>query len=554
MRSSERRDQLLAALQPAVAQYREQSGAPDVLVSITDANGTLLRLSESAATVAVSRRDLVDALFEIGSISKSIVAVATLRSVRAGLVSLAQPVATWLPVFRSPELARVTLHDLLTHTAGLPIGSVAAPWSEWDVQVIRQVPRFDDALGRFYYSNLGYNALGDVLECAHGVPLARILEREVFEPLSMRAARGAITHADRDAVIEGHAACDAEPLHWLGDALLPAVWEESLGAAGCVISNAEDLCKFLRALLRQGEGVLTDAEHALMFGAHSVSEAGDHYGYGLFTSLALHPQRFFHGGGMIGHRCLMMGDRASGLGVTVMTNMGGSQRGSLLLKIGHELLDRTAEVLARRTIVPRAPVSFEPPDLLPFVGRFFCASDARRVAEFAFVDGELRHAVGDANHPVQWTETHRCMSRCEGWSDFEMQFGQEIDGRFAVLMHGSRRFDRSPQIDRVNMVVTPAETQVPRLLAGRYRSRNPWGSLIQIVEEDGRVHIHIGHISAALVPLGENLFRIENTPETVRFDSPWEGWMLRVELTGSAYFRCKDELRLRLSGCRSTCK
>ena len=56
--------------------------------------------------------------FQISSLSKQFTAVAVLLLAEAGQLDLAEPVARWLPGC-PPQWQRVTLHHLLSHTAGV---------------------------------------------------------------------------------------------------------------------------------------------------------------------------------------------------------------------------------------------------------------------------------------------------------------------------------------------------------------------------------------------------------------------------------------------------
>src|SRR5882672_12800547 len=68
-----------------------------------------------------------DAVFSIMSISKVLTAVALLRCVERGQVSLLTPVAHVIPDFAKRGKERVTVGQILTHTAGLGMAQVALP-------------------------------------------------------------------------------------------------------------------------------------------------------------------------------------------------------------------------------------------------------------------------------------------------------------------------------------------------------------------------------------------------------------------------------------------
>src|SRR2546423_15448649 len=56
--------------------------------------------------------------FQLCSVSKQFAAAAAMLLVQSGQLDLAEPVARWLPGC-PPQWQRVTLHHLLTHTAGV---------------------------------------------------------------------------------------------------------------------------------------------------------------------------------------------------------------------------------------------------------------------------------------------------------------------------------------------------------------------------------------------------------------------------------------------------
>lgn len=189
-----------------------------------------------------------DALFDLASVTKPIVGLALLRLVDRGELSLATTVGEVLGEWPDGPMARATLHSLLTHTSGAP-----GPTPLW-----REHPDRDsllDALARleftapgsWCYSSMGFIALGLVAERASGLPLDRLVAREITEPLGMRETgygpvdperavatedcpwrghrvRGEVH--DENAVvlggIAGHAGLfgTAEDLGWLGAALL----------------------------------------------------------------------------------------------------------------------------------------------------------------------------------------------------------------------------------------------------------------------------------------------------------------------------------------------
>jgi len=166
-----------------------------------------------------------DAIFRIASFTKPIVATAALKLVADEALDLASPISTWLPEFR-PRLPDgsapdITLHHLLTHTAGLSYGFLETPGGPYEqagvsdgldqpglslrdnLARIAAVP-LAYAPGTGWRYSMATDVLGAVLEAATGMPLPQLVQRELTGQLRMRdtafevvdAARLAVPYAD----------------------------------------------------------------------------------------------------------------------------------------------------------------------------------------------------------------------------------------------------------------------------------------------------------------------------------------------------------------------
>jgi CubicO group peptidase (beta-lactamase class C family) len=101
---------------------------------VTRAGRVKLEVASGLADAEAGAECTPQARFQISSISKQFAAVAVLLLAESGQLDLAEPVARWLPG-SPPQWQRVTLHHLLSHTAGVrhwgdaPGGSTRrSPW------------------------------------------------------------------------------------------------------------------------------------------------------------------------------------------------------------------------------------------------------------------------------------------------------------------------------------------------------------------------------------------------------------------------------------------
>jgi CubicO group peptidase (beta-lactamase class C family) len=166
--------------------------------------------------------------------------------------------------FAGLEAGAVTARDLLGHTSGLdnaPMVWATALSGVHDAAsrerlVARSRAHADARHGTFRYTNLGYNILSVWLDRRIGSPWQRQLEENVFTPLGMTRTSASIS--------EAHALGWplAKPYSILGtDRDTPLYLEkadETMQAAGGMVSTAPDLARFLIAQLDAGR--LDDAQ------------------------------------------------------------------------------------------------------------------------------------------------------------------------------------------------------------------------------------------------------------------------------------------------------
>lgn len=275
--------------------------APGLALALTDRERTLAVRTYGAASP--------EQAWQIGSIGKAFTALVALQLVDEGALALDAPITRHLTWFDPPGgFGPITLHDLLTHTAGLIATTDLAPASGYDVIALAAAePGFEPGAHRLY-SDLGYRTVGVLLERVTGRSYPRLVQERVLDPLGMRDSLPAITHDARRLLPGGHVPFyDDRP--WRPEhGLVPATWIESAEADGCQCCTPEDLARFLRALWNAGDGRMRSPREPL---------GEDHdYGYGLVVE----PDGFGHSGDTIGYVAHLWADEASGCGVVAFAN------------------------------------------------------------------------------------------------------------------------------------------------------------------------------------------------------------------------------------------
>ncbi len=140
---------------------------------------------------AEERTATLDTIYDLASLTKPLVTAQLCASlVERGEVKLDDRAARYLTEFDREDKRVITVRQLLTHSAGLPAWRPLYLLAGGDKErVLQSIARetLESAPGtHVVYSDLGYIALGLMLERLHGSALAAIARREIFEPLRLK--------------------------------------------------------------------------------------------------------------------------------------------------------------------------------------------------------------------------------------------------------------------------------------------------------------------------------------------------------------------------------
>lgn len=219
--------------------------------------------------------------FFIGSLTKSVTAVAILQLVAAGKVEPDAPVQRYLPWFRVADpqaTVQMTVRHLLNQTSGFTQTAGMIPLADFDDQpgtIERQVP----ALATFHparlpgaaweYSNVNYNLLGLTVAAASGETYETYVQNHIFAPLEMRHSHTAKAAAQRDGLAVGHHA-------WFGWPIAAPDLPVPVGSlpSGQLIASVEDMGHYLIAQLHNGRyqdtQLLSPASMGVEMGAYGM--------------------------------------------------------------------------------------------------------------------------------------------------------------------------------------------------------------------------------------------------------------------------------------------
>ncbi|MEO5830686.1 MAG: serine hydrolase domain-containing protein [Rhodanobacter sp.] len=262
------------------------TGAQGYLGAVT----LIMRDGKIVQRSACGQRDLArrhamteDTIFRIYSMTKTVASVAVLMLLEEGRLTLDEPIARYLPEFSDTQVitgdtaavshpagSPITIHQLLTHTAGLP---AERPGDEPAVQYMRRadphgaadlagfserldrVPLAADPATRFADDGASLEVLARLVEVVSGMAFADFLQQRIFAPLKMDDTGFSVPMAQRGRVVDitkmgpqGRLVIADGP-----SALEPgAPLNRYTSGAGGLYSTAADYARFCQMLLNRG--------------------------------------------------------------------------------------------------------------------------------------------------------------------------------------------------------------------------------------------------------------------------------------------------------------
>ncbi|MEM7504066.1 MAG: serine hydrolase domain-containing protein [Pseudomonadota bacterium] len=319
----------------AASKMREEAGVPGMAVAVLR-NGQVLHIKGYGIEGPNEQPVTAQTAFQIGSITKSVVALVILQLASEGKLDLDDPVVRHVPTFRTASKTqsdRITIDHLVTHRSGLttldgnsanPVDpSLSGPAAAVEALASAQLSAEPGAT--FQYSNANYAVLSHLIEVLDGRSFEQALMTRIFRPLGMTNSFVQVPPSDTIAVATGYRL-------WFG---VPRPWQAAPGkttdrrmiGAGGISASIEDLATYVEAVRTRDPRVVPEDAHRLFIIKPFYEQWG--YGYGWYADSSKDDPVYLHSGFTPGFFSLATMVPARGEVVAVLTNMSGLAHGDL---------------------------------------------------------------------------------------------------------------------------------------------------------------------------------------------------------------------------------
>jgi CubicO group peptidase (beta-lactamase class C family) len=249
------------------------------IVTLVARHGQIAALDASGYTDLDTKEPIkTDAIFQIHSMTKPVVAIAAMMLVEEGKLAITDPVEKHLPEFRGMWVVDkkdgslhkpsrpINIRDLMTHTSGMVLnppagikelhGALHKTLAEVALVYSQQPLEFDPG-SKWQYSNAGIAVLARIIEVISGMPFENFLHARIFQPLGMNDTYIYPPKEKFHRMPVAYILKDGKPIKYTADPLGEGAMKFRVGAKyplpeGGIYSTASDLFALYQMMLNRG--------------------------------------------------------------------------------------------------------------------------------------------------------------------------------------------------------------------------------------------------------------------------------------------------------------
>ncbi len=511
-----------------IAGYCEAMNAPGLTLGLANAAGTIRTAAYGYVDIAAKLPVSTSHLFEIGSISKSFVALTILQLHDEQKVDLQAPIRSYLPwLSMETPYGEILVHHLLTHSSGMPDDAPLIPSSP------ERRPRQALKPGtEFHYSNWGYDALGRLIEAVDGRPWPAAVTARILKRVGMSDTSPTITSASRARIAQSYMPLHDDRPYPRHGALVPAGNLSVEFAAGSIASTPKDMSLYMQMILNHGEirgGRIVSEESFRLFSTPHIAAPAfgpaASYGYGIAVDKLDGHVRLRHTGGMVSFMSAIHMDLDAKIGAFASINAQLGYRPNPVAQLALQLLRSEKEGGKAPAMPPfDAAAKVEAADDYSAI---YTSAAGRRIEIRAAADRLTLMADG-RTIPLQQSDDGNFIADQPGFDLFPIVFeraeaapagaGDKAKAPVTALSYGADWYARAGY--QGEEALEPSA--VLAKYVGEYYSENPWFGTVRVVQRQRQ--LWMGGTDP-LISIGNHLFRIGtelSSPGVVEF-SQWIG-------------------------------
>lgn len=366
-----------------------QSNTPGAAVAVVSGEKVIFAKGFGASNIETGAPVSPDMLFRLGSTTKMFTAAALVTLADQGKIRLDEPIGNFVKGLH-PKLAKITAHQLLSHTAG--IRDEAPMFGLHDDSALGDNIRsmtdrflFTEPGKVFSYSNPGYWIAGFVVQELSGKPYADAMAEILFQPLGMASTTLRPTTAMTYPISQGHHASERQsPV-----VVRPAADNAASWPAGSIFSSANELSRFAIAFMNggkiDGKPALPSAVIAKLSNGYIDIPGSEErkYGYGLNIGTTRGVRLLEHGGSRAGYGSTIRMAPDHRFAVIIVAN----RTGAGLPKTATKAIELLLPLQPNVSPPPKPSISMTSAEMKNYVGRFSQTPEGG--VELLLKDGKL---------------------------------------------------------------------------------------------------------------------------------------------------------------------
>ena len=363
-------------------------------ILISNSNSTLFQRGIGLASIEYNIPIKPNAKYKIASITKTFTATLIVKAKEEGKLNFEDPASKFIPKL-DRKFKAISIHQLLTHTSGLPHNQAIADYwlvksklsmtTDQVISEINQVNLLFESGTQLHYSSLGYFLLATILEKVYQENYDQVLKTKILNLLNMTSTGSTNSLSIIPEMTNGY--------HLINDdSLVVAPYRNysMLKGAGDLYSNSTDLLKWASAMLNNQ---LATETSSFIPNGDFKDNSGRQYGYGWFIESDDY-LKYSHGGGTWGYSSILSLYPKTKTSIIVLSNVSTLPTEAILKGIENIIFKEDFEVPKMQIEITSNPAEVE-----KYVGSYISDSGQMKLNIVQDENGLLAQLAG--NPPFQ---------------------------------------------------------------------------------------------------------------------------------------------------------